>query len=574
MRATICSLVIGTSSGCAVRIAATAPAAPALDATISMSASSCSSPQASRSAARVITAECCASSSNGNCATPSSVNGRGNGAARLESHSTRTWSSLPSGFPAASISAWFRTMPGGAIAASRSRPATIVHGRRVPGSIPVRVKASAGPRSWAISPLAVRIGTASEMPGNLATAAAAAVASFIRMPPGNGESVAVTRTSKPRLSSKSPNDTTRPRDSSSMSNSRAPTAAIPRIPSEVRPGCRMRLRAANAMVFIGASATAPSPLSNDQDEAKMAVTPRGTATAIDRRATPGVIRTNTSAVSYRHWKNWLMPPCISTDSTMPKTAPAMAITTPSASTCCRMRERRKPMSRRMPTVDRRSSTSISISASRNTLLARTVTMAIARWNRSSTTNGAVRRSSLPVRCASTPGIVFARRRAVSRAWAGSRNATLMASTVSAARGSDARASRATRSGRCRRTSRRAAPRRIGSGVGSYWPTTRKRRGSAPVESVESLTVSPTRSRCASINWRDTRMSGTAGGVSERSVEEKAATAAQSSATVTGRRPTIRGQTHCGGGVIDASGVGPGSGLPLPSRRLIARTVMS
>ena len=40
-----------------------------------------------------------------------------------------------------------------------------------------------------------------------------------------------------------------------------------------------------------------SPLSSDHEDAKIAATPSGTAIAIDRSATPGVMRTKTSAVS-------------------------------------------------------------------------------------------------------------------------------------------------------------------------------------------------------------------------------------------------------------------------------------
>ena len=259
MRATICSLVIGNRSGRAVLMAATAAADPPLDATISMSASSRSSPQASRSASRLTTAVFCASSSNGNCATPTSLKVRGVDTARPGSQPARTVSSLPSGRPIASLIGSLMTMPGGVASESRSWPETIVHGWRVPGSIPVRPAGTTRPPDSTISPLAVRIGITWATSGSRATAAAASVASFMRTPPGSGESVAVTRTSNPTLSSRSRNETTSPRDSSSMSNSSAPTAAIPMMPSAVRPGWRTRLRAAKTRALIGVSAPALLP---------------------------------------------------------------------------------------------------------------------------------------------------------------------------------------------------------------------------------------------------------------------------------------------------------------------------
>ena len=224
-----------------------------------MSASSLSSPHASRSAVRVITAVCCASSSNGNCAMPTMRNVRGASAARLESQPVRRVTSLPIAPPTSSISDWFTTRSGGARLAPRSAPVMRVHGRRAPGSMPVNIRPITGRPVCQTSPVAVRIGTASATPGSLAICAAAPVASVRRMPPGSGESVAVTRTSKPTLSSRSRNDTTSPRDSSSMSNSSAPTAAMPMMPSAVRPGCRTRLLTAKIRALIDASTRSPRP---------------------------------------------------------------------------------------------------------------------------------------------------------------------------------------------------------------------------------------------------------------------------------------------------------------------------
>ena len=69
--------------------------------------------------------------------------------------------------------------------------------------------------------------------------------------------------------------------------------------------------------------------------------------------------------------------------------------------------------------------------------------------------------------------------------------------------------------------------------------------------------------------------GNAGGVVQNgAMMREAATAAQSSATVTGRRTDHGGQTHCGGGVIDASGVGTGIGPAAAFEAADRRTVMS
>ena len=69
-----------------------------------------------------------------------------------------------------------------------------------------------------------------------------------------GASVAVTRRSNPVLSSRPRIEITSPCDSSSMSNSSAPTAATPSTPSDARAGWRTRLRHANPIAFIGGRA--------------------------------------------------------------------------------------------------------------------------------------------------------------------------------------------------------------------------------------------------------------------------------------------------------------------------------
>ena len=191
-------------------------------------------------------------------------------------------------------------MPGGAIAASRSRPATIVHGRRVPGSIPVRVNASAGPRSWAISPLCGahrhRLGNAGQprhCRGGRGCVLHPDAARQRRVGRGHAhvEAKAVEQVAERHHEAARQQQHVEQQgaDRSDPENPQRGSAGLSdEAARSERDGVHRRV------------CDSPSPLSNDQDEAKMAVTPRGTATAIDRRATPGVIRTNTSAVSYRH----------------------------------------------------------------------------------------------------------------------------------------------------------------------------------------------------------------------------------------------------------------------------------
>ena len=135
----------------------------------------------------------------------------------------------------------------------------------------------------------------------------------------------------------------------------------------------------------------------------------------------------------------------------------------------------KPISRRMPTVPRRSSTSITIRASRNTALPTTVTMAMARWKRSRTTKVLVRSSGADVGRATAPGSRAASSRANGAASAGWVSATLIAVTVSSDPGSDGSATSDERSGRCIRTSNFGCAKRNGSGVGSYTPSIRNAR---------------------------------------------------------------------------------------------------
>ena len=99
-----------------------------------------------------------------------------------------------------------------------------------------------------------------------------------------------------------------------------------------------------------------------------------------------------------------------------------------------MRRTGRPISRSTPTVSRRSSTSMIVSASRNTVAATIVTTAMARWKRSSTRNGPAAPAASPAGSARTPGIrAFT---SVANCWAssGSTSATLTEATCSAPAG--------------------------------------------------------------------------------------------------------------------------------------------
>ena len=98
------------------------------------------------------------------------------------------------------------------------------------------------------------------------------------------------------------NDSTSPRDRSSMSNRSAPTAATPRTASAVRAGCRMIVSHDRRSMFRGASIQRRMSVSNCcrrsvHDAMRLARMPSGIAMATDCNATRGVIRRKTSAVS-------------------------------------------------------------------------------------------------------------------------------------------------------------------------------------------------------------------------------------------------------------------------------------
>jgi len=73
----------------------------------------------------------------------------------------------------------------------------------------------------------------------------------------------------------------------------------------------------------------------------------------------------------------LTRPSVAKASAMPNTAPSAAMTTPSIATDSSSVRREMPRSRRMPTVSRRSSARITISASRNAVPPAIVTAEIA-----------------------------------------------------------------------------------------------------------------------------------------------------------------------------------------------------
>jgi hypothetical protein len=144
------------------------------------------------------------------------------------------------------------------------------------------------------------------------------------------------------------------------------------------------------------------------------------------------------------------------------------------------------------------------------VLATIVTIAMARWNRPSTTKTSASRIAPAANLTRMPGIRDTASRAKARASSASASATLIASTVPAASGSAGSAVIASRSGRCRRTSCFAALSCIGSGAGSYTPATRNARGLPPAESADKRTTVPVVMPNASASCREIRTSGIGG----------------------------------------------------------------
>ena len=97
-------------------------------------------------------------------------------------------------------------------------------------------------------------------------------------------------------------DRTSPRDSISMSKSSAPVAAMPAMPSSARPGWRTRPRSGKRESAHRLARFSTPLRSSVHDDTRLASTPSGTAKSTHCSAMRGVMRTNTSAVSYRHWK--------------------------------------------------------------------------------------------------------------------------------------------------------------------------------------------------------------------------------------------------------------------------------
>ena len=173
-----------------------------------------------------------------------------------------------------------------------------------------------------------------------------------------------------------------------MSKSSAPTAATPRMPSVARAGWRTRLRHANGERRDHRRASlSPLRRSSAHDAATVATAPSGTAMARQMAATSGVIL-------HENQRRVVSPLEEAVDEPFRRRTrgPARrarrrpAMSTPSSSTWTRMRRAGRPISRSTPTVARRSSTSMMLSASRKTVAATIVTAAMARWKRSRTTN--------------------------------------------------------------------------------------------------------------------------------------------------------------------------------------------
>ena len=206
-------------------------------------------------------------------------------------------------------------------------------------------------------------------------------------------------------------------------------------------------------------------------------------------------------------------------------------------------------------VSRRSSARITISASRNAVLPSTVTMATARWKRSSTANGsepsrarAVGRATMPgtraiSAVAKRVGVLGIGEPHVDRARpirpeAGSAGSAVIASEIGQVHARfDARGGEAHRIGR-----RLVDRRRCGTASRAE-----------PFASAASVTVSPTRSCSCSASWRESRtagrsVAGAEAGADQRVAISKAAANADARTRFTGgtvrllgkrRRPAIQ-----------------------------------
>ena len=275
----------------------------------SISASIPGSPHARATTSPLVAAVICTALSNGKSATPRIEKSTGRGAARSTEQMTRTASTSPGDRESAVARRRFTSICGRppGPAATRSEPAVSVQGRRIRASAAISDKTIARP--WAdVSASTSRTGTASSTSGRASSVLAIPAAWARRGPPTGAGSVAVTLTSNPTLSSRgAERDYKAVREQQHVEekgpdggDTQDPDPGAPRLTDEApgskreRPHRRVKENA--------------SRRSSVHDAATAAATPRGTAIAIDRSAIVGVIRTNTSAVSYRHWKNRLMPP--------------------------------------------------------------------------------------------------------------------------------------------------------------------------------------------------------------------------------------------------------------------------
>ncbi len=302
-RATTSLFVTACRSGRSRWIAArTVPAsAPPAPATRIMSASSWpSSPHARRAWLNVVAAVNCRGSSNGNSAIPTTFRTIGGKVeAPAAPHEGRTFTASPGRRPRTSASCRFNSTSPVDAPPATSRPSTIVHGRR-------RELARAEERDEERLGAVVRRNLGFGQPQRAPLRPRRAAPRWLRrsraMRPMRGPvpgsaGVAMMRTLNPPRSSRSCMDKTRPRDSSSMSKSNAAAAATPTIPSPARAGLTNQAPPREGQRLHRRARERTLRRSSTQDAPRLASAPSGTAIAIDRSATDGVIRTKTSAVS-------------------------------------------------------------------------------------------------------------------------------------------------------------------------------------------------------------------------------------------------------------------------------------
>ena len=256
-------------SGRARRMAATAASVPASGRAATSRRSASSIPaegNARRKPGSVTPAIHSPADSNGNSTMPETRNSAGRSV-----DVSRTTD--PGSTRSSRANARFTTIERSSASSPRSVPRSSFHSPRRRRSVPTTARpvVLSSPSPSAESTVAVpkRTGTTSASSGRARSAATAAAAPVTVGPSPGRASVAVARTSKPVLSSRSRKDTISPRERRSMSNSSAPTTAIPVRPSTARAGWRERLRQAKARGLTGgrgpgrvgaaASRTPPAP---------------------------------------------------------------------------------------------------------------------------------------------------------------------------------------------------------------------------------------------------------------------------------------------------------------------------